>query len=108
MFFAGGKEQNAVDAGARALDHLGPARVLRRGYSITTLEGSSSPLKDATRVHGGQTLITRLARGEVRSLVSGAATEPRGPRLEPVAQPSLFDEGSAPATETTPSNGSDP
>jgi exodeoxyribonuclease VII large subunit len=83
-----------VEAGERALGHLGPTKVLERGYSITSLEGTAIPLKDASRVHGGQTLTTRLARGEVRSLVSAATTEPRVASRTPVRQPSLFDETS--------------
>jgi exodeoxyribonuclease VII large subunit len=81
-----------VEAGERALGHLGPTQVLKRGYSITSLEGTTVPLKDATRVHGGQALITRLARGEVRSLVSSATAEPRVATRTPDRQPSLFDE----------------
>jgi exodeoxyribonuclease VII large subunit len=81
-----------VEASNRALDHLGPERVLERGYSITTLEGSSKPIKDAAAVHGGQTLTTRLARGRVRSLVSSTSTGPVSPKSDPAAQPSLFDE----------------
>ena len=101
-----GRLQSQVASSARALEHLGPTRVLERGYSITTLEGSGSPLKDAARVHGGQTLITRLARGEVRSLVSGATIAgPRGPRRDPAAQPSLFDEDVS--REETPGERSD-
>ncbi len=83
-----------VEAGERALGHLGPTKVLERGYSITSLEGTAIPLKDASRVHGGQTLTTRLARGEVLSLVSAATTEPRVASRTPVRQPSLFDETS--------------
>ena len=82
----------SVGAGERALGHLGPTQVLERGYSITCLEGSTVPLKDATRVHGGQALITRLARGEVRSLVSSATAEPRVATPTSDRQPSLFDE----------------
>jgi exonuclease VII large subunit len=85
-----------LDAGDRALGHLGPTRVLQRGYSITFLEGAPEPLKDATRIHGGQSMITRLARGEVRSLVSRTTIEPRAVARETVRQPSLFDD----ATDT--------
>jgi len=85
-----------VEAGERALGHLGPTKVLERGYSITSLEGTAIPLKDASHVRGGQTLLTRLARGKVRSLVSAATTEPRVAARTAVRQPSLFDE----ATET--------
>jgi len=85
-----------VEAGERALGHLGPTKVLERGYSITSLEGNAVPLKDASQVRGGQTLLTRLARGEVRSLVNATTTEPRVAAPTAVRQPSLFDE----ATET--------
>jgi exonuclease VII large subunit len=81
-----------VEGGERALGHLGPTQVLERGYSITSLEGTTVPLKDATRVHGGQALLTRLARGEVRSLVSTATAAPRVAARMPDRQPSLFDE----------------
>jgi exodeoxyribonuclease VII large subunit len=80
-----------VDAGERALGHLGPTRVLERGYSITSLEGSTTPIRDAARVHGGQTLVTRLARGEVRSLVRNATISPPLETANPSPQPSLFD-----------------
>ena len=80
-----------IGAGERALTHLGPTKVLERGYSITSLEGSSNPLRDAARVHGGQTLITRLARGEVRSLVRNATISPRAKTSDLARQPSLFD-----------------
>jgi exodeoxyribonuclease VII large subunit len=80
-----------VETGERALTHLGPTKVLERGYSITTLEGSTTPLRDAARVHGGQSLITRLARGEVRSLVSNATISPTSATPDSAPQPSLFD-----------------
>ncbi len=79
--------------GERSLMHLGPTKVLERGYSITSLEGTTTPIKDAARVHGGQTLITHLARGEVRSLVSSATTENPTRKSDPSHQPSLFDKG---------------
>ncbi len=101
-----GRRRAQLEAAARALKHLGPLGVLERGYSITTLEGSRSPLKDASRVHGGQTLTTRLARGEIRSLVSGATVEPRSPSRDPAAQASLFEDPSDDAL--TPGDRSDP
>jgi exodeoxyribonuclease VII large subunit len=88
-----------TDAGERALTHLGPTKVLERGYSITSLEGSTTPLRDATRVHGGQTLITRLARGEVRSLVRNATISPAAETQDPAPQPSLFDTTEHPGVE---------
>jgi len=83
--------RSRIIAGERALIHLGPTKVLERGYSITSLEGSEKPLRDAARVHGGQTLITRLARGEVRSLVRNATISPSVEKPDPAPQPSLFD-----------------
>jgi exodeoxyribonuclease VII large subunit len=83
--------RSRIDAGKRALTHLGPTKVLDRGYSITSLEGSTKPLRDAARVHGGQTLITRLARGEVRSLVRSATTNLPPADTTPKHQPTLFD-----------------
>jgi len=83
--------RSRITAGDRALIHLGPTKVLERGYSITSLEGSEKPLRDAARVHGGQTLITRLARGEVRSLVRNATIIPSIEKTNPAPQPSLFD-----------------
>ncbi len=86
-----GQARARITAGERALSHLGPTKVLERGYSITTLEGSPTPLRDAARVHGGQTLRTRLARGEVRSLVRNATSTPEIAANEPARQPTLFD-----------------
>jgi exodeoxyribonuclease VII large subunit len=89
-----------IDGGQRALGHLGPTRVLERGYSITTLEGRAAPIKDASVVHGGQALVTRLARGEVRSLVSATTRDPRPKAREAGNQPSLFADESPDTTNT--------
>jgi exodeoxyribonuclease VII large subunit len=85
-----------LETGSQALNHLGPTKVLERGYSITCLDGTTIPLKDATRVHGGQSLVTRLARGEVRSLVSSTTIQKRKAQSGPSNQPSLFDENRIP------------
>ena len=68
----------------RALGALSPVAVLERGYSITTREGTDAALRDAASVAAGERLLTRLARGTVRSLVVGR---------EPAGQGTLFDEG---------------
>ncbi|MCJ7754145.1 MAG: exodeoxyribonuclease VII large subunit, partial [Thermoanaerobaculales bacterium] len=99
------RQRARIEASRRALDHLGPERVLERGYSITTLEGSTTPIKDATVVHGGQTLTTRLARGRVRSLVSSTSSERLVTAKDPTAQPSLFDDPTQPGS--TPGERSD-
>jgi exonuclease VII large subunit len=96
-----------IEAGDRALGHLGPTRVLQRGYSITFLEGMAKPLKDAARIHGGQSIITRLARGEVRSLVSRTTVEPRTNVPEAVRQPTLFDDAMDTGSEPVDDGASD-
>jgi len=55
----------------RALGALSPTAVLERGYSITTREEGGTALRDAAAVAAGERLLTRLARGTVRSLVVG-------------------------------------
>jgi exodeoxyribonuclease VII large subunit len=99
--------RSRITAGERALVHLGPTKVLERGYSITSLEGSEKPLRDAARVHGGQTLITRLARGEVRSLVRNATINRSVEKTDPAPQPSLFDTVEPEGTESGNLGGAD-
>jgi exodeoxyribonuclease VII large subunit len=50
------------------LDILDPANVLKRGYSITTLNGKI--LKNASEAKEGDILKTRLSKGEVESEVT--------------------------------------
>jgi exodeoxyribonuclease VII large subunit len=89
-----------IDAGERALSHLGPRKVLERGYSITSIEGSTQPLRDAASVRSGQTLITRLARGEICSLVGGAAVSTSSKPPPENRQSSLFETADSPTDET--------
>ncbi len=78
-------------AAEKGLQHLGPRAVLERGYSITTLEGSTVPLKDPARVRPGSGLSTILARGVLRSVaVRGSRTRP--PAAAGGAQPRLFED----------------
>ncbi len=80
-----------VAAKQRALDNLSPKRVLERGYSITTVKGRSKPLKDPADTRTGQTLVTRLAGGELRSLVTDRPQSRRRKATAPSEnQPSLF------------------
>jgi len=62
----------------RALAALSPAAVLLRGYSITTREGADEPLRDAAAVAAGERLVTRLAFGELRSVVTGRPAAEQG------------------------------
>jgi exodeoxyribonuclease VII large subunit len=47
---------------------LDPTAVLERGYSITT-DAAGTVLRDASKVHDGERLHTRLARGTIQSEV---------------------------------------
>lgn len=89
--------RTAVASRERALQHLSPRRVLDRGYSITTLEGQTKPLKDAGGLRGGETLVSTLADGTVRSLVvkrrDDAGPRERKAKSDETGQGSLFDDG---------------
>ena len=54
---------------AELLKHIGPAAVLARGFSYTT-NPAGEVLTDATDVKPGDELITRLAKGTVRSVAN--------------------------------------
>jgi hypothetical protein len=56
--------------------------VLERGYSITTREEGGAALRDAASVAAGERLLTRLARGSVRSLVVGREAGGQGTLFE--------------------------
>ncbi len=81
-----------IEARQLSLDHLGPRQVLRRGYSITVVEGRRTPLKDARAVRRGQVLETTLAEGFLRSVVAtGDGPSPAGD-ADDIDQKGLFDE----------------
>ena len=50
---------------------LEPSRVLRRGYSITTLNGRA--VKSADQLSAGDVIVTRLSKGKVASTVKASA-----------------------------------
>lgn len=87
----------ALASAERGLRHLGPQAVLERGYSITTVEGGSAPLKDPATVRPGAVLSSRLARGLLRSVAAGEKV--RGGSGVVGEQPSLF--GDEPSTGST-------
>lgn len=74
----------------RTLDNLSPRRVLDRGYSITTVKGKNRPIKDPAEVRTGQILLTRLAGGDLRSLVADRPRKRPTTTTKPDSQPSLF------------------
>ncbi len=63
------RRRERLAAAAGLVESVSPLRVLGRGFSVTTLEGTAAPLLDAAEIRPGQRLQTRLAKGEVRSEV---------------------------------------
>jgi exodeoxyribonuclease VII large subunit len=51
------------------LEGLNPRAVLKRGYSITTLQQTGAVLKNTTQVQIGDTLVTELAENLIESKV---------------------------------------
>jgi exodeoxyribonuclease VII large subunit len=86
------KARSRMSSADGALQHLSPMRVLERGYSMTTVEGSSTPLTRADAARPGQVLVTRLAAGSVRSVVTGSTERRKRPTPPGARQPSLFEE----------------
>jgi exodeoxyribonuclease VII large subunit len=59
----------ALDASKSHVESLNPLNVLARGYSITTLKGSGTPLRSATGIRAGDDIETVLADGRIVSRV---------------------------------------
>lgn len=70
-----GAARERVGALAGALSALDPLRVLARGYSVTYLEGTTTPLVDAEAVVPGDSLRIALARGSVRARVTDSSKD---------------------------------
>jgi exodeoxyribonuclease VII large subunit len=66
-----------VAAADRELAALNPLAVLRRGYSVTMVKKTNAVVRSAEQVKGGETLVTRLAEGQIES----TAQDPKQPRL---------------------------
>jgi len=66
------KAKDRVSGVAGRLDSLSPLKVLDRGYSLTFRDGQL--VRDAAGVSPGDTVTTRLARGQVVSTIT--ATDP--------------------------------
>ena len=71
------REHQHLDALARHLAALSPQHVLRRGYSITTRKRDGSIVRAPADVKPGEKIVTRLAEGQIESVVDDA----RQPRL---------------------------
>lgn len=61
------REQHRLQLWEQRVDSLSPDKLLARGYSITLKEGHA--VTDATTLSSGDRLVTRMAKGEVRSIV---------------------------------------
>jgi exodeoxyribonuclease VII large subunit len=57
--------------GETALQALNPLAILGRGYSVTRLEETGQILTDPSGARPGDRIITRLAKGDLRSTVEG-------------------------------------
>lgn len=62
------KKENEIKRLAAQLDALSPLSVLGRGYSLTQKENGII-IRDSGQVHSGETIITRLDHGSIRSRV---------------------------------------
>jgi exodeoxyribonuclease VII large subunit len=58
-----------IDLLATRLHALNPQEVLKRGYSLTTHKKTGQIIKDPAQVKPGDTLLTRLANGQIESKV---------------------------------------
>lgn len=88
---------SALSARHRELEAVGPRSVLNRGYSVTTLE-DGTVIKHESDIRPGQTLVTRLATGRIRSIVEGGSpAQPSRRQARPPAagpdEPGLFGSG---------------
>lgn len=61
------RENHRLDLLGQQFRSLDPALLLRRGYSITLVDGR--PVCDVTRLKAGQQLTTRVENGEITSII---------------------------------------
>ena len=61
------RERHRLELLSQRLHDASPERLLARGYSLTLKEGKV--VKDAAQLRPGDEIQTRLAQGEVRSIV---------------------------------------
>lgn len=58
-----------LDLLAARLNGINPHEVLKRGYSLTTHKKTGQIIRDPAQVKPGETLLTRLANGQIESTV---------------------------------------
>lgn len=61
------REKSKIENSEKMVKVLNPLNILQRGYSITTLDGAL--VKDPAQLHSGQTIKTRVAKGEFESKI---------------------------------------
>ena len=71
----------ALDRRMASLEALSPVAILNRGYALV-FDANGRLVKDAARLQAGDELSARLARGRVRTRVTGTEPESGGPALE--------------------------
>jgi len=69
-----------LDGAAQALRVVDPESIVRRGYSITTLE-DGTVVRSVAAAPSGTSLVTRLADGRIRSVVADGAAPHGGAGL---------------------------
>jgi exodeoxyribonuclease VII large subunit len=69
MQFRVSQSRERTEAAAARIEGLSPLAVLARGFSVTTLAGTTIPVRRASELHGGDRIDTRLAEGIVSSIV---------------------------------------
>ncbi len=67
---------------SRELHAIGPAQVLARGFSVTA-KPDGSLVRSVGDVAPGETVVTTLADGKVKSQVEGGSVPKADPRLQP-------------------------
>lgn len=69
------REASRLTQTAARMEALSPMAVLERGYSITRF-ADGRVVRRAQEVHAGDTLLTRLAEGDIQSTVQSASKTP--------------------------------
>ncbi len=82
-------QQQRLRVAEARLKSLSPVSVLERGFSVTRDAVTGRVLRDSAGTTAGQSLVTQLRSGEVRSVITkeGAVEKKTGPRRKSAAEP---------------------
>ena len=83
------RDRGRLESIERQLHTLGPANVLKRGYSYT-LDAAGNVVRRASDVEAGDRITTVLVDGRVRSRVEGSRAAPKRSERPADEQPGLF------------------